>query len=181
MLQGISSDNNASSATTGFTSRLRSMTPRNKVLISSAVLIAFLTSVIALAANDTSQYESTQPTTQLTTESSTGSTINVEGIANEIIPNPIPSETKVEARVDVQSSNNPNASSASPSVELEVNGQNIPVPDSGEVNEVITNNEDDGNVQVNVQSNFSQSGSRDRTRIEIDSESESEVRIRSRN
>lgn len=66
------------------------------------------------------------------------------------------------------------------STQIMVNGQEIPVAQNGEVHKQI--NTDNGNVQINIQSNNSQSTSSDTstsdnsTNIEIETRTESEIR-----
>lgn len=180
MLLGISNDNTSSNSVTGLASRLRSLTPQNKVLIGSTILLAILFVISIASATTPNRSNNTDANIDATVTSNNAVdlTQGTTNLLDEVTKN----ESSVQTNVNVDASANLNGQAVSPNVELNVNGQDIPVPENGEVQEVIGTSSNNSNVNVNVNSSTSTSDDGDdRTRIRINSESESEVRVRYRN
>lgn len=177
MLQWNSNHTISSTSVSRLTSCLSSMTPRNKAIISSALVLAilFVVSLVSAASRGSNGY--LQQPGGLTGNTS----VNVETVTNDLLPEVTQGESKVETKVDVSTSTSINGDEVSPQVELKVNGQDIAIPENGQVSETVTGSANEGMVEVNVHSSSTQSDDSDSTRIRIDSETESEVRIRSSN
>lgn len=176
MLHVSSGQSNVSSTTiTRLKFRVSSMTPRTKLIVLPVLLLSILFAVSAAAYSDTAdspnhKEESTGVTTQISTEA-----VNNVQLPEATADAGSGSQTSVRVNSSVRSNG-----SEAPTVEVEVNGQEIVVPENGQVSETITGPSDESTVHVDVHNSTSQTDGDDRTRIRIDSETESEVRIRER-
>lgn len=174
MLQGVSNHYNTSSASDSrLVSRLSSMTPRNKTIVGSALVLSFF------SASNIVMSQSKHNSTMSNQGTSVEAPRVVPAISGLQETTEEQGESNVETKLEINTSSSIGGQPSSPSLDLKVNGQDINVPTNGEVNETVTNT-DGSTINLHVHNSSTSTTEEDNeTEVKIKSKTESEVRIRS--
>lgn len=182
MVRGHGNYYKDSSSTSGIQSHIQAVAPHfNKkqwsvIVLAILFLLGSLVATAARTSGSLNQQEAAEISDLGQTEESSNSLISE-------VTDSASNAAGASVRINLNASTNVNGTADNPGVEVRVNGQEIAVPEDGDVSEQVpvSENPDDGIVNVNIHTNTSGDEEEDsRTRIRIDSDTESEVKVRAR-
>jgi len=137
------------------------------LLVSVAVMI----SIGLYAAHRTG---ANQLSADVTAPEETDMRINVKVDNGVVEPQDAVNDTRADSTVS-----NGESSETNPSVQVQVDGTSIDIPEDGTVHKVIQTEDGSTSIDISTQSNSSSGDSRTRSSINIDADTDSSVRIRS--